>query len=267
MLTKERIFEITRDTTVAAIRNFAVARMNREANFQILDLIMPKEREIRSIVGGLETSLGTRLWEPLAKSLAEENGFTVLDGREILAPNNIPVDLATIFNDVLHDREYTGGTYDAETTKTTIQNAWRSIDEPHTSFVKPPPGHGVDVWIEKEGDNYLFDTKTVQPNVGGYIRFLRQIINWYIYFYAKNPDGTVEARVVFPYNPFSPSDFWENTPNSAKPMYPGAEAWVQDDFWDLCTGRDNSYIVIENAFRHIGEENLVSEEIEMLFGN
>ena len=45
----------------------------------VLDLIFPKERRIRSLIGGLETSLGTRVWEPLAKAFANNNGFTVKD--------------------------------------------------------------------------------------------------------------------------------------------------------------------------------------------
>ena len=47
-----------------------------------LDLIFPKERRIRSLIGGLETSLGTRVWEPIAKTLAKNNGYTVLDEKE-----------------------------------------------------------------------------------------------------------------------------------------------------------------------------------------
>ena len=49
---------------------------------QVLDHIFPRERRIRSIIGGLETSLGTKLWENLAKLLASENGFEVLDEME-----------------------------------------------------------------------------------------------------------------------------------------------------------------------------------------
>ena len=44
--------------------------------------MIPKERKIRSIVGGLETSLGTTLWEPLAKALAIENNFEIVKPKE-----------------------------------------------------------------------------------------------------------------------------------------------------------------------------------------
>jgi len=51
---------------------------------------------------------------------------------------------------------------------------------------------------QKNNINYFFDTKTVQPNVGSYSKFVEQILNWYAFFYAKNPTGKAVARIVFP---------------------------------------------------------------------
>ncbi|MGJ1417686.1 hypothetical protein [Sphingobacterium multivorum] len=70
-----KIFELTRATVVGAIKKYIVNRANISANFQILDLVIPTERKIRSLVGGIETSLGTTLWEPLAKSLGSLKRF------------------------------------------------------------------------------------------------------------------------------------------------------------------------------------------------
>ncbi len=44
----------------------------------VLDLIFPKGRRIISLIGGLETSLGTRLWEPLAIEFGNQGVFEVL---------------------------------------------------------------------------------------------------------------------------------------------------------------------------------------------
>ncbi|SFN94033.1 hypothetical protein [Xenorhabdus japonica] len=49
----------------------------------VLDKIFPRERRIRSLIGGLETSLGTQLWEPLALAFARENGFNILDHKRL----------------------------------------------------------------------------------------------------------------------------------------------------------------------------------------
>ena len=78
----------------SSIKKFFV---NKEVNtIHPLDLIFPKERRIRSLIGGLETSLGTQLWEPLSKFFAENNGFEVLDEKEF--NSNVPV----IPKNVLH---------------------------------------------------------------------------------------------------------------------------------------------------------------------
>ncbi len=79
MLTNNEAKRIIRETVKTSIISFAHRALTKKAKFQILDLIIPKERKIRSIVGGLETSLGTTLWEPLAKALAKENGFQVIN--------------------------------------------------------------------------------------------------------------------------------------------------------------------------------------------
>ena len=57
--TEQRVFEISRETVINSITNFIQNRIDVVPNFQILDLIIPVERKIRSIVGGMETSLGT----------------------------------------------------------------------------------------------------------------------------------------------------------------------------------------------------------------
>lgn len=58
-------------------------------SYQILDEIFPNERRIRSLIGGLETSLGTTFWEPISKTLAEINGFEIIK-EKILIPNPFP---------------------------------------------------------------------------------------------------------------------------------------------------------------------------------
>ena len=54
------------DIITSSIKEYLVKR-NKVKTFHPLDYIFPKERKIRSKVGGLETSLGKNLWERLAK--------------------------------------------------------------------------------------------------------------------------------------------------------------------------------------------------------
>src|ERR687885_964520 len=71
----------------ASIRKFF--RRKKVKVTHVLDLIFPVERRIRSLIGGLETSMGTTVWEPVAKVLAKANGFTVED-RKLLMPEPFP---------------------------------------------------------------------------------------------------------------------------------------------------------------------------------
>jgi hypothetical protein len=264
MLDHDHIKDVAVDYVLSSIRRFAEGRRGRQAAFQVLDLIMPHERKIRSIVGGLETSFGTTLWEGLAIELAQQNNFEVCDKRNLLKPENFHEKTERIIRLVQNDREHERGEYNAETSHLAIKDACRGIEYEPDVFVSPPAGHGIDVWLKKDGIDYWFDIKTVHPNVGGYQRFLKQILNWYAYYYSRWPHGHLEARIVFPYNPHDRC-FWDATPRGGLPLERGQEGWVADDFWDFCTGNKESTSCLFEGFKKIGEEGMVSEILKDLF--
>ena len=68
--------ELIKSTVEKSIEDFFEGKEVKVTH--VLDLIFPKERRIRSLIGGLETSLGTRVWEPLAKAFAKHNNFNLL---------------------------------------------------------------------------------------------------------------------------------------------------------------------------------------------
>lgn len=69
-----------------------------------MDDIFPKERRIRSLIGGLETSLGVTFWEPLSKTLAEINGFEIIKYK-ILIPTPFPSTLQRELDRLVSERE------------------------------------------------------------------------------------------------------------------------------------------------------------------
>lgn len=260
---KKRVLDLTVDITLNAIRRFAENR--KDPNFQILDTLMPKERKIRSIVGGLETSLGTTLWEPLAEGLARMNGFEVLNGKGILKPVNAPATIEKTMNEVISNRESKGSQFDERKSREAIKKACAPlVNKPIEKFIKPPSGKGVDVWLRKDGIDYLLDSKTVQPNVGDYKDCLRQLMTWYVYYYSKYPEGNARAMIFIPYNPYAPEDFFKKTKGHGFPLLK-EELWVQDDLWDFCTGVPNAFEIILSAFKHISDRGLVTIELDKLF--
>ena len=267
-LTSEEIFEISRATVVESITNFIRNRAGKIPNFQILDLIIPTERRIRSVVGGMETSLGTTLWEPLAKNLAKHNGFEVVEGI-LTAPANMPGSLQNTLQLVVEGRLAKNALYNSGYCHDRVKEVCQSfIEHPISEFVAAPKGFGVDIWLRKEGIDYFFDTKTVQPNLGGYTKYINQIFNWYAYFYAQNPQGDASARIVFPYNPYENANFWDKTIGKGWPLEPNTEGWVEDEFWNFCSGIDNTYSQIHKSFISISESGQLEEIIqEIFYGN
>ncbi len=267
-VSRDDVFRISRQTVIDSITNFIQNRENRIANFQILDLIIPTERRIRSIVGGMETSLGTTLWEPLAKNLSRLNDFEVIE-MDLMAPANMPGNLQNTLQIVIEGRLSRNGLYTAQYCQDRIKEVCQGfLQQPINEFIPPPRGFGVDIWLKKDGVNYFFDTKTVQSNVGGYTKCFNQILNWYSYFYSQFPEEQASARIVFPYNPYGDQDFWAKTIGRGWPMEPNSEGWVQDQFWDFCSGVENTYDIIYESFNSISETGDLEEIIqEIFYGN
>ncbi|RZK24293.1 MAG: TdeIII family type II restriction endonuclease [Flavobacterium sp.] len=265
MATREEVSIIVRETVINSISGYIRNRQDVVPNFQILDLIIPTERRIRSVVGGMETSLGTTLWEPLAKAISRLNGFEVVN-QKLLAPTNMPAILQNTVQNLIDGRYNRNAQYSAlhchERIKEVCQNF---LINPINDFALPPRGFGVDIWLRKDGINYFFDTKTVQANVGSYAKCFSQVLNWYAYFYSRYPDQNSFGRIVFPYNPYGDVDFWSKTIGKGWPLEPQNEGWVQNDFWDFCSGLENTYSIIYNAFTDISQSGDLEEIIQEIF--
>ena len=264
MLERQEAKELIKGTIKTSIINYAKNKLTKKAKFQILDLLIPKERKIRSIVGGLETSLGTTLWEPLAKALASSNGFEVIS-LNLESPVNMPANLSNGLQNILNERKLVTETYNATQSKNEIKRICQAfVQRPIESFETAPKGFGVDVWLKKDGIDYFFDTKTVQPNVGAYSKFVEQILNWYAYYFSRFPNGNAEARIVFPYNPHD-KDFWTKTIGGGSPLEKDNEGWVENQFWDFCSGFDCTFELIKECFIELRESKELEDALNSLW--
>lgn len=261
---RSEIKEIVKSTVKISILSFVKKNLGKTPKFQVLDLIIPIERKIRSTVGGMETSLGTTLWEPLAKALAKHNGFEIVKDK-LMAPVIMPSNLNNTLQIILDERKKQSGHYNAMQSHNTIKNICQTfIDRPITQFEKAPKGFGVDIWLKKNGVNYIFDTKTVQPNLGAFNKCMEQVLTWYAYFYCRYPLEKVEAKIVFPYNPHK-GNFWDKTIGKGKPLEADNEALVEDQFWDFCSGHIGTYSIIKDAFIELEKSKELESELKGIF--
>ena len=222
-----------------------------------LDLLIPKERKIRSLIGGLETSMGTRVWEPVAKTLAKNNGFELIEGK-ILGPSPMPEKLASELAKLITARENKSTWISSKDCVERLRKICRPINRTSLKYVRPAAGTGVDIYFRKNGIEYAYDTKTVQPNLGSIKSFNKQILEWYAYRICKDPEVKIECRIAYPYNPF-PTDFWSHTPHTKGIMEHHVDAVLENEFWDFLSGMTNTYQHITEIFEELNAEGLGKE--------
>lgn len=226
-------------------------------NAQPLDLLIPEERKIRSVVGGLETSMGTTLWEPLSKTLAANNGFEVLN-EKILKPKPMPVEMAQELAKLIADRETPSTWISSGDCISRFREVSKRMDRTQTTYVKPPAGTGVDIFLKKENRYYAFDTKTVQPNLSSIKSFNKQLLEWYAYSIFKNPDVDIVCMIAYPYNPHQ-DNFWTHTPHTSGILEPKVDAVVENEYWDMISGVKNTYQIIINILIELNLEGFGGE--------
>jgi len=247
---KQRIDELIEKTIETSVGAFFKGKTVQVTH--VLDLIFPKERRIRSLIGGLETSLGTRLWEPLAKAFAKENEFNVkdekaLNGRVPIIPKQVR-HLISDFN----DRKRRNPDLKVVDFCTELAEQIKQSGIRPEGYQKMPKGEGVDIWIEKSGVEYLIDFKTTQINAGSGPKFLTNQLNWIAYRLLENTDAKVVPLLAFPFNPHQGS-FWAKEGGKSAPLIAGEEARVADEIWNFLLGEENSTKLIMDGFAKLGK--------------
>lgn len=248
-LSKQLRHEI-RKTIENSIRNFFE---NKEVNTtHVLDKIFPVERRIRSLIGGLETSMGTTLWEPLAKVLAKNNKFEIIE-EEILKPEPIPELIQREISRLRQLRNRKSTWIPMRKCVKFLRVAARRSNRKNLVYVKPDRGKGVDIYLKKDNRFWAFDIKTNQPNVRSGPDFNLQLLEWYAFLFCKNPNMRIDAKIAFPFNPHE-DDWWKSTGKRVFPLEPKVDAVVENEFWDFCSGMSNTFEVIMQVFEELGNE-------------
>ena len=66
----------------------------------------------------------------------------------------------------------------------------------------------VDVFAKSENNHvYLFELKTVKPNISNFKDFKRTLLEWVAIYLAQNPQAEIASYVAIPYNPYEPQPY------------------------------------------------------------
>ncbi|MEH1872392.1 TdeIII family type II restriction endonuclease [Nostoc sp.] len=260
------------------LENFLRIKQSKITKY--LDDIFPKERRIRSLIGGLETSLGKTFWEPISKTLAEINGFKIIR-EKILVPTPFPEVLQNELEKLVSERENKPNNRRVSTEECIdrLTNAAAKTNPQDIAgyiYKSPPPGTGVDIHLSKDGIEYLFDIKTAQPNLADFQKFNKQMLQWYAYrlakWYAyrlaKDPNAKLKARIAIPFNPFSKSWYEKQKGKlSSSPLDIAQDIWVENEFLDFCSGTENTFEQLKALFVELGQENFAAEFSDIFYQN
>ena len=244
--------EIT-DTIKTCLRNkfknYNPKGVQKPFHFRLLG----KDRmELFSFIHSLNTTFGASIFEPVAKKLAEKcfiessNQFEV--GNEItdLAQREIQdiMDHLSIGYDVNKFEE--------------IERIRKVCKKGKINQLKTVK---VDLFLKHENNNiYLFDLKTVKPNMSNFKDFKRTLLEWTAKMLYKNPDSNIHSLIAIPYNPFEPKpyEFW-----TVKGMLDlKYELKVAKEFWDFLGG-EGAYEDLLDCFEKAGIE--MRNEIDKYF--
>lgn len=273
-LTSKEIVKLVKSTTKNAISTYLKKRVKKGKTSEhvILDKLFPKERQVRSMMGGLETSLGTTLWEPLAIELAKASGFTHHKNSDFTVPTPIPLSVVDIMNRWNTQRQQPNAEISLNDYVAELRDHVMYLEHDFSGGeqVKIRKGDGIDVWIEKDGIEYAFDIKTVQNNAKNGNSFNSTLINWYAYRILNNPMVQFQARIAFPYSPFKPytvESLWQKSRGRLHPIKRGEDAWAQEEFWNFISGKENSWLLMLEAFDELREEGFGEQLKEIFYSN
>jgi len=156
---------LVKEVIYSAIVTYLDGKGEIETKHVILDRVFPIERRIRSIIGGLETSMGKRVWENLAIEIASRNKFTINENKAFSKPKDVPPRISQLITEANENRKSTPSSFQYDVFVSRLRAESRLIEErEQLEYCGLASGDGIDLWIEKEGREYIFDLKTVQIN-------------------------------------------------------------------------------------------------------
>ena len=223
--------------------------------------ILGRERiQAYSFVHSLLTSFGLKLWENLAESIAQANGWTVekqkiLD-KQMTAKANELID--TILRELGSKAK----------NKSRFPNAKSEVEELRTVAqegltITKPDMENVDIYLTNGESVVPIEMKTVKPNKIGFRAIKRQVLEVASCILYENRDAEVLPLVGMPYNPWEPQEYrWMNVRTYFEVGETGqalAGRWL----WKFLAGGDDIYYELVRCFERVGDRRRA--EIEAYF--
>ncbi len=180
-----------------------------------------------SFIQSLNTTFGTSIFEPVAKSMALLQHADALTQQTV--ENRISSEAHLTIQNIMDG--LSTATINPNKPKETqlIKNVCQKGE---MKLVKPTK---VDLKvIGHDGTIYLIDIKTAKPNSGEFKGFKRTLLEWLAASLASNPNVKMQTLIAIPYNPYTPRPYARWTMCGMLDLQ--HELKVADEFWDFLGG-------------------------------
>ncbi|MBM3181663.1 MAG: TdeIII family type II restriction endonuclease [Chloroflexi bacterium] len=241
-----------RDSLRKKFQNYKPESKNMPFHFRLLG----KDRmALYSFIHSLNTSFGTSIFEPVAVTLAKTR-FAHAESQH--APGNqISEGAQTVIQKIMNNlsaaSKDVNKTEEVEQIRAVCQKGAMNILETVNA----------DLFIQDaKGAMYLFDIKTVKPNISGFKDHKRTLLEWCAIKLAQNPNVQIHTCIAIPYNPYEPQPYQRWTLKGMLDL--PHELKVAEEFWDFLGG-GGSYEELLNCFERVGIE--LRDEIDRYFRN
>ena len=218
-------------------QNYSPESSNMPFHYRLLG----KDRmALFSFIQSLNTTFGTSIFEPAAVALAQNN-FAKVESQYIVG--------SRIYSDCQHKVQeiINNLTINPKPDKTTELDTLKTSLSGEINNLKPAK---VDLFVETQnGEQFLFDLKTVKPNKGDFQKFKQTLLEWAGIVLTDNKDAKVHTLISIPYNPYEPQPYqcW----TMAGMLDLQNELMVAEEFWEFLGGK-GAYIELLDCFERSG---------------
>jgi type II restriction enzyme len=205
--------------------------------------LLGKDRmALYSFMQSLLTTFGTSIFEPVAAALAKTR-FAKVETQYVVG-SSIFSDCQQKVQSIINQLTINPKPNKVEELKLLKQSLSGNINK-----LKPAK---VDLFVEStNGEQFMFDIKTVKPNKGDFQKYKQTLLEWAGIAYTANKNAKVHTLVAIPYNPYEPQpyQFW----TLAGMLDLEKELMVAERFWDFLGG-EGAYNELLDCFEKAGIE-------------
>jgi len=246
---KEHITETIKVCLSEKFKNYKPETDNMPFHYRLLG----KDRmALFSFIQSLNTTFGISIYEPVARELAKVTFKEVYTQYEL--GNIITQEAQSEIQKIMNGLSVGGDVSKSEETER-IRKVAQKGEVNKLKSVK------VDLFlVSHEDEVFMFDLKTVKPNISNFKDFKRTLLEWCAIKLAQAPKANVKTFVAIPYNPYEPEPYQRWTMKGMLDL--PEELKVAEEFWDFLGGQ-GAYNELLNCFERVGIE--LRPEIDKYF--